>query len=617
MSLVVNTNIASINSQRHLGGTNSKLSKSLERLSSGLRINSAVDDAAGIAIASKMGAQVRGLDQAIRNANNAITLTQTAEGGLNTMTNILQRLRELSIQSASDDNTQSDRNNLVNEANNLVSELTRMVTTTEYNTMPLLDGSFTGKYFQVGANYAQKVTFTISDSRAKSLGSRAQFDADVADGVANCVDCNFGGNEFKLNGYGVKSTSATDDQYSVLEITGGAISNGAMVGTSDFNTMTLLINNTSVDITLTSDATAASVVAVVVSAINGAGITNVSAFDIGSTWGIRATKGTDLELAIDMESTMTALSGLEILGMNSGTQLSTMFGSLATSTVDVINYNGQSSAIAKAVAINEVKTDSNITATVQSNTVTATSAVGAGSIASGDVFINGVNLGAVTVTGSDGTGALVSAVNNITSSTGVSATTDTDGKLILEATDGRNIAMSVKDDATRGYLALEASQFTNTSAVFRSAIRLTSEDEMSLTGSVVDLYDGANDWTKTADPSKSVATDQASYNIAAIEINTQANAESAMLTIDAALNDVNGIRAEIGAVQNRLAFTVANLEIGSENMSAARSQIMDADFAAETATFTRNQIMVQAATAILAQANTLPQQRLQLSQGTR
>ncbi len=151
MSLIINSNLAAQNAQRNLGVSNSKLGKSLQRLSSGLRINTAADDAAGLAIASKMGSQVRGINQAVRNANNAITLTQTAEGGLNTMTNILHRLRELAVQSTSDDNTQSDRANLVNEADNLVSELTRMANVSEYNTSPLLDGSFTSDIMMIVA----------------------------------------------------------------------------------------------------------------------------------------------------------------------------------------------------------------------------------------------------------------------------------------------------------------------------------------------------------------------------------------------------------------------------------------------------------------------------------
>ena len=609
MALVVNTNMAAINAQRHLGGTQSKLAKSLESLSSGLRINSAADDAAGIAIASKLGSQVRGLNQAIRNANNAITLTQTAEGGLNTVTNILHRLRELAVQSTSDDNTQSDRANLVNEADNLVSELTRMVNTTEYNTMSLLDGSFTSKYFQVGANYSQKVTFTIGDARGKSIGGRAQYDANIADGVLNAENGNFGASELKINGYGVKGTSSSDDQYSVMEL--ATTSLAAALAAGDSATYSFAINNTYVNFNLSGGDTAASVVDVVVSAINAASIANVSAVAIGSTWVLRATNGVDLELALAASTGAASqvLSAIGLIGLDS------MIGSVAVSGSDILNANGQSSAIAKAAAINEVKTQSEVTATALANNVTGTAAISAGTIASGSVYINGVNLGAVTVTANDGTGALVSAINNITSSTGVSASTDTSNKLVLTAADGRNITVTVRDTEEDGILELgEAAQWTNNTAVFRSTVRLTSENEISLTGTLADLYESSSTApaTNTADTSKSVAIDGTTYNIAAISISSQVSAESALLTIDAAMNDINAVRAEIGAVQNRLQFTVANLEISSENLGAAESRIMDADFASETATFTKNQIMVQAATAILAQANTLPQLALQL-----
>ncbi|GBD95716.1 MAG TPA: hypothetical protein ENG83_04335 [Nitrospirae bacterium] len=621
MSLVVNTNMASLNSQRQLGRTSSKLSKSIERLSSGLRINSASDDAAGMAIASKMGAQVRGLNQAVRNANNAITLTQTAEGGLDTVTNMLQRLRELAVQSSSDDNTSSDRTTLVSEADNLISEMTRLVNTTEYNTMGLLDGSFSSKYFQVGANYGQKVTFTISDSRGKSIGGRAQYDADIADGVLNAENGNFGSSELKINGYGVKATSSSDDQYSVMEVMSTSLSNYATDGalSNVSGTYTMMINNTTVNlITIASGTalTAASIVDTIVSAINAASITNVSAFTVGSTWGIRATNGADLELTTSNVATggaaSTAALALTTLGMNA---VASMFGSVVASGSDILNANGQSSAIAKAAAINEIKASSGVTANAQANTITGTAAISAGSITSGSVYINGVNLGAVTVTASDGTGALVSAINDITSSTGVTATTDGDNKLVLTAADGRNISLTVSDTEETGILELgETAQWTNNTAVFRSAVRLTSESDIALTGTLEDLYESSSSApaTNTTDTSKTVATDGTTYNVAAVAVDTQANAEAAILTIDAALNDINGIRAEIGAVQNRLEFTVANLEISSENMSAAKSQIMDADFASETAIFTRNQIMVQAATAILAQANTLPQLALQL-----
>jgi flagellin len=604
--------MASINAQRHLGGSRNKLAKSLERLSSGLRINSAADDAAGIAIASKLGSQVRGLNQAVRNANNAITLTQTAEGGLNTVTNILHRLRELAVQSTSDDNTQSDRQNLVNEADNLVAELTRMVNTTEYNTQTLLDGSYTGKFFQVGANYSQKVTFTIGDARGKSIGGRAQYDANIADGVLNAENGNFGASELKINGYGVKGTSSADDQYSVMEIASASL--GATLAAADSGNFCLMINNTEVQFLLSGSDTAASVVDVVVSAINAASITNVSAVAIGSTWMLRGSNGADMELALDTEAGVGAASALTAIGMNA---MASMYGSAAVSASDVANYNGQSSAIAKAAAINEVKTQSEVTATALSNTVTGTTAITGGTIASGDVYINGVNLGAVTITDNDGTGALVSAINGITSSTGVSASTSSSNALVLTASDGRNITVTT-NVATAPNTAIleigEASQWTNGTAVFRSSVRLTSESEISLTGTLEDLYESstAAPATNTADTSKSIATDGVTYNMASISIASQSSAEAALLTIDAAMNDINAVRAEIGAVQNRLQFTVSNLEISSENLSSAQSRIMDADFASETAAFTKNQIMTQAATAILAQANTLPQLALQL-----
>ncbi|MBL7050081.1 MAG: hypothetical protein ISR96_11245 [Nitrospira sp.] len=615
MALVVNSNIASTNAQKNLGTSQSKLNKSLERLSSGLRINRASDDAAGLAIATKLSAQAKGLQQAARNSNNAITLVQTAEGGLNTVDNILQRLRELAVQSASDDNTSSDRSNLSQEASTLTAELTRQANASEYNTNSLLDGSFKDSNFQVGANFGQKITFTISDARGKSIGGRAEFSANIADGVTNATNGNFGASEVKLNTYGVESTSSTDDQFSVLEIQAGGLASSADVSNIS-GTVSLTINNTEVVITVASVAgegmSAARLADTIVSAINGAKITNVSAYAMGSVYVLKATKGADLELGLSAAATSgTFADGISLIGMNNA---STMFGSAAVSGSDVLNSNGASSAIAKSVAINAVKNSSGVTATAQSNVVTADTAVAAATINSGEIYINGVNIGGVSVTASDSTGALVSAINDVSSSTGVTGTTDANGKLVLTAADGRNISLSTKNSTISATtLGMTAAQFTNNTAVFRSAIQLNDDQSFEITGSLGDLYASTtNAYTETGDASKSVAVDQSSFNIASMSINTQADAEAAILTIDAALDDVNSARAEIGAIQNRLEFTVANLEIANENTLASESRIRDADFASETATFTRSQILTQAATAILAQANTLPQLALQL-----
>jgi len=611
MAMVVNTNMASINAQRNLGASNSKLAKSLERLSSGLRINKASDDAAGIAIATKFGSQVRGLNQAVRNANNAITLTQTAEGGLNTVTNILQRLRELAVQSSSDDNTQSDRDNLVNEGTNLTSELSRMITTTEYNTMTLLDGSFTDQFFQVGANYGQNISFSIGDARAKTLGGRAEFSADVADGVANAVNGGFGQSEVKINGYGVAATSSTDDQYSVLDVSSASLEINLSAGILNY-----VINSTAVDVTVTAAETGASLATEITAAINAAGITDVTARVVNtSAYVIEAADGTNLTM--EFSTTMLVVTATQAAASMGLTDVATMFG--VSGAAAVTSANGESSALAKAVSINAIKTDSGVAAIAKSNVVTGTTAITAGTIDSGDVYINGVNIGAVTVTAEDGTGALVSAINAQSGDTGVVADTDADGQLVLTASDGRNISMNVNETADETVLfgaAFGTAYFTNSSAVFRSTIQLNDDSAFEITGTITDLYDDGTDttgnMTKTTQTSRSVATSTATYNAATVDISTQDSAQSAILTVDAALDDVNGIRAQIGAIQNRLEFTVSNLEIASENMSSSQSRIMDADFASETAIFTRNQIMVQAAVAILSQANTLPQLALQL-----
>ena len=601
MPLTVNTNIASLNAQRNVGISNSQLSKSLERLSSGLRINKAADDAAGLAIATKFAAQVRGLNQAARNANNAVSLVQTAEGGINTLTNILQRLRELAVQASSDDSTASDRANTAQEATNLITEFTRVANTTEFNTLTLLDGSFTGRYFQIGANYSQNVTFAISDIRGRSVGGRAEYTANVADGVETAVNEGFTAGEFKINGVDVAPTNSSDDQYSVLDISSAAAGTGGAYLSAG---ITLYINSTAVSLGGMSADGADSIAAAIVAAINTASITNVAARTInGSAWMLEATGGTNLTLAVQgLGAVSTAATVMASIGMGA---LSTMFGSGGTAQA-VTNYNGESSAIAKAVAINAIKGNSGVLATAQQNEVTASTAIGAVTLTSGDVYINGYDIGAATVLANDSTGTLATAINSKTTDTGVSASIDVDGKLVLTATDGRNITVTTKTAAIGTSLGLSGTA-SNSTWLYRSSMKLNDDDSFAITSanSVADL-------TGAAGTTLSVASDVSTYNVANIAFSSLETSQAAILTIDAALDDVNAIRARIGAVQNRLEFTVNNLNIASENMAASESRIKDADFAAEVATFTRNQIMVQAGVAMVAQANTITQIALQL-----
>jgi flagellin len=681
----------------------------LERLSSGLRINRAGDDAAGLAIATKLNAQVRGLTQAARNVNNAISLVQTAEGALNTITNLSQRLRELAVQAASDDNTTTDRQTLQNEAAQLVAELTRTAQTSEFNGSPLLDGSYGNKFFQIGANYSQTLTFSVGDVRAKSLGTRATVKAgNLTDGVHDGIGANIATGELKINGSNVV-TSDGDDQLSVVELlstdvastaataaavgsAGATVINASLIfnnviqkndfgdlvsilgtltatqvagGASGFQvtasfvigdsattistvagtsaslaidlfssyasigltfgatigaasvvversaTFTYAsinyaasvsgtqfeINGTYVSFTANSEsgiASFASYLAKVVSDINAASITNVQAIlrspssAIARTFVLQATKGANLALKTSGASVATNLF------------LSATF---ATSGGTTVIYNGQSSAIGKAAAVNAVRGTTNVTGTANSNVLTGSTAITAVTIRSGDLVINGVDVGAVSVLANDGSGDLVAKLNSLSASSGVTASVNTDNKLVLTATDGRNITIR---STSLIQTALSVGGNNNTNNVQRGSVTLNSPKSITVAGTKVsDLGGDLTVKTYTADLTNKLSL---------VSLSTQESAAQALLTIDAALDEVNDIRSAIGAIQSRLENTVTNLKIAAENFTASESRIRDADFALETSKFTRNQILVQAGTAILAQANTTSQIALQLLQ---
>lgn len=611
MALTVNTNLASINAQRNVGISNNQLSKSLERLSSGLRINRAGDDAAGLSIANKLQAQVRGLQQAARNVNNAISLVQTAEGALNTTTNILQRLRELAVQAASDDNAASDRATLNAEAQQLIAELTRTANTAEFNGVSLLDGSFTGKFFQIGSNSGQNITFDIGDSRAKSLGTRATLTAYQQDGAFNGQSANIAAGQVKINGTNIVSDS-NDDTVSVLEFRGNIASAAASIDTTASNFLVVGNGATTATIlmgtyTSSTAASSGSLITGVISTVNTnlglASVTGVKLRGAGSAASafvvFTATGGRDLTLY------GTAGTGLGLIfGSEIATSASGFMGTSAAAAVTT--YNGQSSAIAKAAAINAVKNTTDVSAKVDTTTLTGSSAVTAATLVAGDFYINGVDIGAVTVQASDGNGALVSAINAKTSDTGVSASLDSAGRLVLSAKDGRNIAVDGTAAAMTATLGITVS---NTNNVTRGSVTLNSKGSFTVGGNAPSRL--GTDSAGTGLASQTVATSSAN-RISALDISTQSGAENAILSLDSALSQVDSTRAKIGAVQNRIQLTVESLNVAAENLSASESRIRDADFALETAKFTRAQILVQAGTAILAQANSTPQVALQL-----
>ena len=619
MALTVNTDIPSLTAQRNLGNSNDMLAKSLERLSSGLRVNRSADDAAGLSIATKLNMQSRGLRVAVRNAGDAGSLVNTAEGAFNVATNIIGRLRELAVQAASDTNTASDRATLHGESSLLIAELNRLASTTEFNGSSLLDGSFSSGKVQVGANADQTITFSLGDVRAAQLGKFAAFSLNIDDNIGSLGTANQSGfgaitaGEFNINGQLVGGTTATDDQVSVLEINYQAVASGAHAGATiaghlAAGTTALYINGTA--ITSLANAGGASAflgtsaayaqnsefVSAIVDKINAAGITNVTARVTSGNQGyvLVAAKGTDIKLAVSVTGTSSFNSTYSTIGL-----ASQVIGS-GNATNEVSTYNGQSGAIAKAAAINNVRGKTGVAAVAVANVFSQTTGVAAGSLVANDLFINGFAIdAAANIAAGDSTGVLRAAINAKTASTGVTARVNGSGALVLSAQDGRNIAL---------YSTANGAALTGATAganLYRGAVRLTSQADVAFSGRTTDLGAASTTvpYTTNLDNSLSV-----------LDITTQDGANTAILSLDAALAQISKVRSDVGALTSRLELTTQALTVSAENQEAAAARIKDADFAYETAQFTRNQILVQAGTAILGQANSTSQIALQLLQ---
>ena len=484
MPQIINSNIPSLTAQRNLNMSQTSLNTSLERLSSGLRINSAKDDAAGLAISERMTSQIRGLNQAVRNANDGISLAQTAEGALGEIGNNLQRIRELSIQSANATNSASDRAALQAEVTQLTSEITRVASQTQFNGLNLLDGSFLSQSFQVGANANQTIDIkSIGDSRATALGSNILTTNGTAMGTA---------------------TAAAADN------TAG---NGVTV---------------EADLVLT----------------NNKGATGAISYAVGS-------------------DAKTIAAAINAAGSNIGI------------TAEATN----------SASLGNISEAGTVSFTLNGNSVSA------------------------TVTDTSDLSGLASAINGLQSLTGVTASfADPTNKsaISLTTTDGRDISLqdftnsaaTKTADFTAGVTTVALDGAGNDSSIATGTVKLTSSAGQITAGNAnADVFG---------------ATTSAFNSVATLDIATSAGAQTAIETLDAALSQINSSRGDLGAVQNRFSSTIANLQTTSENLSAARSRIKDADFAAETANMTRGQILQQAGTAMLAQANSLPNNVLSL-----
>jgi flagellin len=475
MAISVNTNVTSMKAQNSLNGANSKLSTSMERLSSGLRINSAKDDAAGLQISNRLSSQINGIGVAMRNANDGISMAQTAEGAMQESTNILQRMRDLSLQSANGSNSADDRASMQKELTALQTELTRIADTTSFGNQKLLDGSFGTRSFQVGANANETISVSLSNVSSSSLGlSERQTNGSVFGKAA------------------VAAATAT---------------------------------NTYAEATATSAKT-------IISGPNSTKEVDLSA----KTATESATAINDLGTGVKAE----AISSVQISGFNDVADTGTL--TIGEKTYDLSSYKG---------VVDDLVADLN------KDGFTASTTTVAGQLNIEAKGVDGIILGA----GAADTGLTMGTLDSAGTLNGAAAA----------------------QDATNSVVTTSRLEFSSTEDFTVSSAELTD-----------------------------IAEDSTRNTVNKLSITTADGAQDAISVIDAAIASIDGQRADLGAVQNRMSFTISNLSNIQSNVTDARSRIQDVDFASETAELTKQQILSQTSSAMLAQANQIPQTALSL-----
>lgn len=674
MAMVINSNIMSLNAQRNLTMSQNELNTSMERLTSGKRINSAADDAAGLSISNRMTSQVRGLNQAIRNANDGVSLIQTAEGALDESTNILQRMRELSIQSANGTYDEGNRSTLNAEVGQLIAELDRIADTTAFNGLNILDGSLGEVDLQVGSESNQTIELEIQamDSKTLGLGSTS---VDLLGAASSTGSLTLGNNDVMINGQSIMAVGETFDGSSedldqllnkinenVSGVTASTIatSTAATVGTGvlgagDEVTVTLTkLDGTTAAITVTDTESLEELASklteegggLLSASLNDDGKLTITAENVASiattgsgggvaAAGTPAAANASIALASDNGDPIRVergangtLGDLEALGFRENDAAGEIEGSaVGTQALAIgdLTINGVEVGISdsaglqdKIDAINKVSSESGVTAesfvsaTVDFDGVDFTEIA-----AADDVWINGVDHDFSGVTGA---ADVVTEINSNSDATGLTATL-LGTRVVIEGnassitfTDGTTAADTAAWETAGAELVSGSGDTVTTlatGATVNGGIKLESESGNPI--SVLHADTAAEAKTGLTD---SNATSEGSFgsSIAQLDISTAAGAQKAIGVIDNALETINEIRGDLGAINNRLDFTINNLSNVSENVAAARSRIEDADFAAESANLSRAQVLQQAGTAMLAQANAAPQQVLSLLQ---
>jgi len=498
MALTVNTNVASLNTQRNLGSSSKGLDTSLQRLSTGFRINSAKDDAAGLQISNRLTSQINGLNVATRNSNDGISLAQTAEGALQQSTGILQRIRDLSLQSANGSNGATERAALQGEVSQLQQELNRISETTSFGGRKILDGSFGSQAFQVGANAYETISVSIGSAATDRIGinrvtTSGAAGAAIGSGAAFSATSGsaYSGGSFTIN------SKLSDGDVTISLATSGSASEVAKAVNAKSDETGVTANARTVA-SLDVDAASSGTIS-----FNLAGVTSNSVSGDAATVSAVVTDTTDLSALADAINRETGKTGISAVSKGSTIELVSSRGD----AISITGYTAGSGSVG--------------TATLQAKN-----------------FDGSANVGTAATVAASGGGARV------------------DGQVQLEAADAFEVKGTGGGLGTPGFSSLDS--------------------------------------------------------VKEIDISTATGAQDALGIINGAISNIDSQRAQLGAVQNRFENTISNLQNISENSSAARSRIRDTDFAAETSELTKNQILQQAGTAILAQANQLPQAVLSL-----
>jgi flagellin len=701
---VINTNTKALAAQASLSNVNNKLAVSMERLSTGLRINSAKDDAAGLAISNRMTSDIRGFAVAIRNANDGLSMAQTAEGAIGQVSDMLQRMRELAVQSSNGSMNADNRQASQLEVAQLKAQIDDVAKQTNFNGIKLLDGSAGKIDLQTGVRAGELMTMSIDSVSTKDigLGSRASLTSTAFSGTAGSLNKNTAAGDLVINGQTIRASSAEDDVLSSTDKSSSAIAKVAAINASSAQTGVIAtVGNTTVggtamtaaagtgkitingvdtaEFSTSTDAGASR--AVTVAAINAisnqTGVRAVDTGDVKKGVVLVADDGRNIEVAFDtltaaktgvgaakvytgtyqlasttsspitigvssngtlsnagltagsytanvsamatVDRSVTAVAA-DIKQLNAGDLRINGTAIVASSTADdtatdttAVSSTKAASAIAIAAAINKASTQTGVTATAAANTIVGTSFT-AGTYDGEDMYVNGttIDLSSLDTLGYTATRSDVAdLINQYTGQTGVTATDNGRG-LTLVAQDGRNVSLGTTLTAAAlgvdsGAIKAAAADATEGKTTYARVV-LQSDKSFTLEGG----SDGNANFELLGFKTGTYGGVDNGVKVAQIDISTQAGAQVALTALDSALKSVSLNQAKLGAFQNRLDAVIANLTEVNQNMSASRSRIQDTDYATETTNLAKSQIIQQAATAMLAQANQSSQSVLSL-----